>query len=194
MKTHNLGLNIVGYTDSVSGLGEAVKLNIEAARKIDIDVDIINYEKVKLGTDYKYNFQYSINLVQIAINDLDTFFSIIDSGFFKNRYSILFLLWESEYVPPKFKETIILFNEIWTASLYCKSIINKVYNGPVIVMPHPVEISLKPIKDQKQFIFSTKINLVFYLFLATTAPLKEKIHFFWLMPSSKHLARMKKSN
>ncbi|WP_111625967.1 glycosyltransferase [Gelidibacter algens] len=178
MKTHNLGLNIVGYTDSVSGLGEAVKLNIEAARKIDIDVDIINYEKVKLGTDYKYNFQYSINLVQIAINDLDTFFSIIDSGFFKNRYSILFLLWESEYVPPKFKETIILFNEIWTASLYCKSIINKVYNGPVIVMPHPVEISLKPIKDQKQFIFFNKDKFSFLFIFSYHSSIERKNPFF----------------
>lgn len=161
MKSHNLGLNIVGYTDSIFGLGEAVKLNIEAAKKLDIPLNIINYEKVKQRADYEYTFKYSINLVQIGLNDLDSFFSVIDPNFFTNRYTILFLVWESEYLPSKYEKTINLFNEIWTASTYCKNIFEKVYNGPVITVPHPVELTLEPPKNRIDYFNENRFSFLF---------------------------------
>ncbi|PLB20301.1 MAG: Glycosyl transferase, family 1 [Flavobacteriaceae bacterium FS1-H7996/R] len=178
MKTHPLGLNIVGYTDSMFGLGEAVKLNIEAARKLNIPVNIINYEKVKRHTDYRYEFKYSINLVQIAINDLDKFFSVIDPDFFNNKYSILFLIWESEYFPSKFERTINLFNEIWTASTYCKSIFEKVYKGSIITVPHPVEIGLKPIQNQNSDLLFDKNRFSFLFIFSYHSSIERKNPFF----------------
>ncbi|MEN3324625.1 glycosyltransferase [Mariniflexile soesokkakense] len=178
MKTHQLGLNIIGYTDSMFGLGEAVKLNIEAAKKLNIPINIINYEKIKRQSNYKYEFKYSINLVQIAINDLDTFLSIIDPEFFNNKYSILFLMWESEYFPSKFKETINLFNEIWTASTYCKEIFKKVYNGPIITVPHPVELSLEPIKNQESISFFDKNRFSFLFIFSYHSSIERKNPFF----------------
>lgn len=178
MKTHNLGLNIVGYVNSMFGLGEAVKLNIEAAKRLDIPVNIINYENVKKNANYRYKFNYSINLVQISLIDLDTFFSTIDPNFFNNKYSILFLMWESEYIPQKFKGTINLFNEIWTASTYCKKIFKKVYKGSIITVPHPVELSLKPIKDQNTIIFFNKKKFNFLFIFSYHSSIERKNPFF----------------
>lgn len=178
MKAYNTGLNIIGYTDSNFGLGEALKLNIEAAKKLDVPVNTINYEKIKQRANYDYNFKYSINLVQIAINDLDTFFSVIDPDFFNNKYSILFLMWESEYIPSKFIETINLFNEIWTASSYCKDIFKKVYNGFILTVPHPVELNLKPKQNQNPVIFFDEDKFSFLFIFSYHSSIERKNPFF----------------
>ncbi|WP_111309986.1 glycosyltransferase family 4 protein [Confluentibacter sediminis] len=178
MKTSEKGLNIVGYTESIFGLGEAVKLNIKAAKKLDIPVNIINYEKIKKGVNYDYNFNYAVNLVQVGMNDLDTFFRVIDPEFFNNSYSILFLMWESENIPSKFKATINLFNEIWTASTYCKDIFKKVYQGPILIVPHPVELSLKPKQSEKAYIVFDEKRFSFLFVFSYHSSMERKNPFF----------------
>lgn len=161
METHIQGLNIVGYTKGKFGLGEAVRLNINAAKKLDIPLNLINYEKVKQNTSYQYSLNYDVNLVQLSLKDLESFIAIIDPNLFKNKYSILFLVWESEYIAPELVENLDLFNEIWTPSEYCKNIFQKAYKNPIIIVPHPVEIHLNPLQynntidffDGKKFSF-----------------------------------------
>ncbi|ALJ05213.1 glycosyl transferase family 1 [Pseudalgibacter alginicilyticus] len=177
MKTNNLGINIVGYTKGIFGLGEAVRLNIEAAEIANISLNLIDFEKLKKNTHYKYNFDYKINLIQISLNDLDRFFSVIDPLFFQDKYTILFLVWESEYIPTKLKNTINLFNEIWTPSLYCKNIFKKVYDGPIITVPHPVEASLKPLNTRKSMVFNKdKFSYLFVFSYHSSIERKNPFH------------------
>ncbi|MDN3593521.1 glycosyltransferase [Zunongwangia endophytica] len=157
MNTKNKGLNIIGYTNGEFGLGEAVRLNIEAAKSQAIPLHLIDYEKIKKNPERAVEFQYSVNLVQISLRDLDNFFRIIDPELFKFRYTILFLMWESEYLPPEHAENLSLFNEIWTASSFCKNIFKKVYNNPITIVPHPVAFKLNGIgKDSVRSFFDPK--------------------------------------
>lgn len=185
MKSNNIGLNIVGYTEAPSGLGEAVRLNIQAAEKHNIPLNIINYEKVKYKTSYEYSFKYTVNLVQISLNDLDRFFSVIEPDFFIDKYSILFLIWESEYIPLNLKKNVNLFNELWTASTYCKELFQKVYSGPIITVPHPVEVNLKPIQNQKPFPFFNKSEFNFLFIFSYHSSIERKNPFFLIEAFSK---------
>lgn len=185
MKPHNLGLNIVGYTDAMSGLGEAVRLNIQAAEKLDIPLNIINYENVKHKTSYKYSFKYAVNLVQISLNDLDTFFSVIEPRFFNDTYTILFLIWESEYIPSRLKKNVNLFNEIWTASTYCKELFQNVYNGPIITVPHPVEVNLQPVQNKRISSFFDKKKFSFLFIFSYHSSIERKNPFFLMDAFSK---------
>lgn len=185
MKSNNVGLNIVGYTEASSGLGEAVRLNIQAAEKHNIPLNIINYEKVKHKISYEYNFKYAVNLVQISLNDLDRFFSVIEPDFFIDRYSILFLIWESEYIPPNLEKNVNLFNEIWTASTYCKELFQKVYSGPIITVPHPVEVNLKPIQNQQPLAFFDKNKFSFLFIFSYHSSIERKNPLFLMEAFSK---------
>ncbi len=185
MKTNNIGLNIVGYTEASSGLGEAVRLNIKAAEKHNIPLNIINYEKVKHKISYEYNFKYAVNLVQISLNDLDRFFSVIEPDFFIDRYSILFLIWESEYIPPDLEKNVNLFNEIWTASTYCKELFQKVYSGPIITVPHPVEVKLKPLQNEKSVAFFDKNKFSFLFIFSYHSSIERKNPVFLMEAFSK---------
>src|SRR5690606_23499543 len=124
-------------------------------------LNIIDYVKVKHDASYDYSFPYAVNLVQISLNDLDGFFSVIDHEFFNNKYTILFLIWESEYIPPNIKKNVNLFNEIWTASTYCKELFKNVFNGPILTVPHPVEVNLKPVQNQNAIFDKDTFSFLF---------------------------------
>lgn len=185
MKPHHLGLTIVGYTEAMSGLGEAVRLNIQAAQKHNIPLNIINYEKVKQKANYEYTFDYNINLVQIALHDLDRFFSVIEPDFFNDKYCILFIVWESEYIPENIKKNVNLFNEIWTASSYCNTLFQKVYNGPIITVPHPVEVNLKPVQPQNALPFFDKNKFSFLFIFSYHSSIERKNPLFLMEAFSK---------
>src|SRR5690606_34899208 len=124
-------------------------------------LNIIDYVKVKHDASYDYSFPYAVNLVQISLNDLDGFFSVIDHEFFNNKYTILFLIWESEYIPPNIKKNVNLFNEIWTASTYCKELFKSVFSGTILTVPHPVEVNLKPVQNQNAIFDKDKFSFLF---------------------------------
>jgi len=178
MQTHKQGLNIIGYIEEMSGLGEAVRLNVKAANKHGIPLSLINYDKIKKYNNYEYSFDYSINLVQISLKDLKSFFGIINPSIFKGRYTILYLVWESEYIDPELAENLNLFNEIWTTSQYCKSIFQKNYKNPIIIIPHPVEVNIEPIHNPKTFQFFNEKKFSFLFIFSYHSSIERKNPFF----------------
>ncbi|WP_417886075.1 glycosyltransferase [Zunongwangia sp.] len=163
MKQGGKGINIIGYTEGKFGLGEAVRLNIKAIESQNISFNLIDFEKMKRNPNYTFNVNFSVNLIQISLGDLDTFFRLIDPELFKFKYSILFLMWESEYIPSKFTKNLNLFNEIWTASTFCRNVFKKVYNNPISVIPHPIEFKLNGVNDikKKKYFDETKFSFLF---------------------------------
>jgi len=185
MKPHNNGINILGYTEAMSGLGEAVRLNILAIKKYNIPTNIINFEKVKHNKSYNYNLEYNINLVQVALHDLDCFFSVIDPAFFNNKYCILFVVWESEFIPENIEKNVNLFNEIWTASGYCNQLFKKTFSGPIITVPHPVEVNLEPIQNQNKVSLFDKNKFSFLFIFNYHSSIERKNPFFLIDAFSK---------
>lgn len=185
MNTHDFGLNIIGYTQAMSGLGEAVRLNIKAAEAHNIPLNLVDYEQVKHSKKYEYSFRYSINLVQISLYDLDRFFSVIDTEFFEGKYNILFLIWESEYIPQNIKKNVNLFNEIWTASTYCKNLFQNVHSGHILTVPHPVEFNLESIQNQSISNFYNKNKFSFLFIFSYHSSMERKNPFFLIEAFSK---------
>ena len=178
MQKYKEGINIIGYTEGSFGLGEAVRLNIKAAKKHGIPLTLIDYDKVKANPKYQYSFDYPVNLVQISLQDLKSFFGIINPDLFKGRYTILFLVWESEYIAPELLENLNLFNEIWTTSDYCKSIFQKTYNNPIVVVPHPVEVALEANDKQNTIAFFDEKKFSFLFIFNYHSSIERKNPFF----------------
>ncbi|WP_372757441.1 glycosyltransferase family 4 protein [Mariniflexile sp.] len=172
------GLNIIGYTEGMFGLGEAIRLNIKAAKKLDIPLNLINYEKVKDNTNYEYAFNYAVNLVQISLRDVESFIATINPELFKKRYNILFLVWESEYIAPDLVENLNLFNEIWTPSEYCKRVFQKHYSNPILVVPHPVEVHLNPLSKSSKIDFFDNNKFSFLFIFSYHSSIERKNPFF----------------
>ncbi|MGM8362716.1 glycosyltransferase family 4 protein [Flavobacterium sp. ARAG 55.4] len=178
MHNYKQGINIIGYTKGSFGLGEAVRLNIKAAKKHNIPLSLIDYNEVKNNPKYQYSFEYPVNLVQISLQDLKSFFGVINPDLFKEKYTILFLVWESEYIAPELLENLNLFNEIWTTSHYCKSIFQKTYNNPIIIVPHPVEVALDTADKKNTIAFFDEKKFSFLFIFSYHSSIERKNPFF----------------
>ena len=140
------GVNVLWFVDKNSGLGTAIRLNMKALSSVGVPVSKIDYDGDNRSLD---DCKYGINLIQLSLNGVENFLSTIDVDLFKNRYSILFLVWESEFIPQNIIDSIQFFDEIWTASSYCKDIFKRNFDDHIEVIPHPLEEKLEPTLNNK---------------------------------------------
>ena len=168
--SNNLGINIFGYIKGEFGIGEAVRLNIKASNKVGLPVSLVNYETVTIHrnedqsfNDFSKEFPYDINLIQISPSEVSNFFLDEIAIGLKGKYNILYVAWESEYLPDDYIKNINYFDEIWVPSKFCQESISKVCRVPVINIPHPVEIQLEKTTDTDAINFydKSKFNFLF---------------------------------
>lgn len=159
----NKGINVIGYVDGDFGLGEAVRLNLKAMDAVGLPYVKIDYLKLKNGIINEDVFKYDINLIQLSLIDIPNFFIGFETTAFLNRYNILFLVWESEFVPEEIQKNLYMFNEIWTPSMYCREIFKQNFLGPIMTVPHPVEFELYPLvkKDFLEIYDKQKFSFLF---------------------------------
>src|SRR5690606_6216433 len=116
------GINILGYINKQFGLGEGVRSNIRSIQaanipfvlndfKAQISKDIIDEETS--GHTIVDENPYSINLIQINVDNFDKLVNTNDKSYFTNKYNIGFWAWELEKFPNYFQQYFDLLDEIW---------------------------------------------------------------------------------
>lgn len=167
----DLGINVFGFINGEFGIAEATRLNCKAIQTVGVPISLINYNvntnhnnNDLTFTEFSDHAPYPINLIQISPSETPNFFDYFDHSFFKDKYNILYMAWESETIPEDYVMNMNLFDEIWTPSTYCKSCIEKYVGLPVRVIPHPINIDLKETDDEEALNFYSK-DLFNFLFI-----------------------------
>lgn len=168
MVNQNKGINVFGFVTGEFGIAEATRLNIKALKSVGVPVAISNYD-VKTRhrhadetfTDFNDDFPFGISLYQISPSEVNNLLTYKTHDKLKEKYNILYVAWESEYFPEEFKKNISYFDEIWVPSIYCKEIISKNTESPVIVIPHPIDLIAKSTIETTNFYDGTKFNFLF---------------------------------
>lgn len=149
------GVNVFGFLNGEFGLGEAVRLIIKAFNNAEVPVSLINYDintnhrhKDDTFTNYDKEAIYPINLVLLGPTEgKRVVLHYPDKSFFKDKYNIFYLNWESEYISPEFVDNLSFYDEIWVPAQYCKDTLDKFFDLPVKVVPYPIEIE---VDDEKE--------------------------------------------
>lgn len=159
-----IGVNVFGYINGEFGLGEAVRLLIKAMQSVNIPVALINVDIVtnhrhqdKTFENFSNEAPYPINLVLLGPGEANlplTYFE--NSEFFKNKYNIYYLNWESEFFPQEYIYNISFFDEIWVPAKYCQNVISSVCQVPIKVIHYPIEIVLSDFVDDEAENFYNK--------------------------------------
>lgn len=179
------GINIIGYLKGEFGIGEAARLNIKAANAAGLSVSLVNYEGItvhrnddKTFTDFSNDFPNAINLIQISPSEVRNFMLDKNANKLKDKYNILYLAWESEYFPEEYIKNICYFNEVWVPSKFCQNTISRISKVPVITIPHPIAIDLKPTNDEDALSFydKTKFNFLFIFDFNSTLERKNTLN------------------
>ena len=138
------GVNLVGYIQGETGLGQSCRLLAHALEKSGIPFSISDYIQVsaiRFSDDswlHKITDQaiYNINIIHINPYEIPLAFSRLGRHLWDRRYNIAYWLWELEVFPEEWENAFLLADEIWAPSEFvCKSI-RKSTDKPVFVIPY----------------------------------------------------------
>lgn len=146
------GINIFGFLDSESGLGEGARLFAASLERVGIPFALLNTrdapsrkEKNRFRRAFTDKNPYFVNM--LAFNG-DVFREVWDSfgeEKFKNRYNIAYWVWELPNLPSSWIPLLDRVKEIWTPSTFAASALNAAGSGlPVTVIPHAIYVEQYP--------------------------------------------------
>jgi len=176
-----IGVNVFGFIGGEFGLGEAVRLIIKALNKAEIPVSLINYD-IKTNhrhqddtfKNYSSDANYPINLVLLGPSEGKRILAHYPEHFFKNKYNVFYLNWESEHIPQEYVNNLNFYDEIWVPAQYCKDIVSKYCQMPVNIIPYPIEIDVDDHKDEEAESFYNKNSFNFFFMFDYNSTLERK--------------------
>jgi glycosyltransferase involved in cell wall biosynthesis len=170
-KGANWGVNFAGYLGSRKGLGEAARSTIKILRGADLPLAVINIEHRWMKSTQKpitdfcaRDNPYSINILQVNADMVPPAANQLGVRWFKGRYNIGYWFWELERFPKKWNSSFKYFDEIWTASDFCRSAIAEHSPIPVVVIPPSIEVTLNFRYEKSAFGLDEECFVFLYIF------------------------------
>ncbi len=139
------GVNIAGYINAESGVGEAVRTNIRAIELRGIPFVLNNiYSPSRQGdrtyTDIVAENPYVFNLIHANPDNFSALLSDKGVAYLKERYNIGFWYWELSNFPEEWMYCFDYLHEVWVATDFCRDTFSKVSPVPVVKIPPSVVV------------------------------------------------------
>ncbi len=146
------GVNIFGFIDSESGVGEASRTLIRAVDQAHIPYALMNSDRAphrRKETQFSKKFgninPYFINLIAMYGDMFGSELDRFGKEKFKHHYNIAYWAWELSSLPDSWTALLEKVNEVWTPSSFSAAAIREAKkNIPVTVIPHAIEIKKHP--------------------------------------------------
>ncbi len=145
------GVNIFGFLDSESGVGEAARSIVRAIRTTSIPYALVSSGNVphrRKETDLKRYFThtgpYAVNLIAVYGDMFETEWERIAKKALQGTHTIAYWAWELETLPEAWARACAHIDEIWTPSEFSKRAIEKACALPVAVIPHALALGEAP--------------------------------------------------
>lgn len=169
-KSITFGVNIIGYVNSESGIGEMSRSIIRSIQRSKIPYTVYNFDigwhrtADKAYDNFSTELPYLVNI--FCFNAEETPYRLAQLGYekLKGKYNIGFWAWELENFPSKWNYGFEYVDEIWTISKFSKQAIAKSTNLPVSVVPLIVEFQLDKKYDRQYFDLDPNEFIFFFSF------------------------------
>jgi glycosyltransferase involved in cell wall biosynthesis len=154
-KNQSFGMNVAGYLDTESGVGEAARGIIRSLIKSDLKFVLNNIEQHwlrrndKTYTHFSKENPYPINLLHVNADQVPTVFAQLGETYFENKYNIGYWFWEVSNFPKEWHSSFRYFNEIWVASNFLLDALSHVSPIPVVKIPTSIEFGVRGLLDRK---------------------------------------------
>lgn len=169
--SREFGVNLAGYLDTESGLGEVIRSIVRIIERADVPFALNNIAQKSLrSSDNSYSSifrgdnPYCVNILNVNADMVAYIANRLGLKWFENKYNIGYWFWELENFPKKFKLSFRCFDEIWVASDFCRASISKVSTLPVVKMPPAVEVKLKSSYNRSFFGLNEDSFVFLYIF------------------------------
>lgn len=147
----DLGINLVGYARSETGMGESCRL---AARAIEsaglpfgiLSVDLDNLINVDISWAHKEHPvpQYRTNIIHINAPEMPLIRDRFGEGLFRGRLNIGYWHWELPEFPDEYVHGFEILDEVWVPTRFVQGSIAAKSSVPTVVIPHGVYVEELP--------------------------------------------------
>lgn len=150
------GVNVVGFLEAESGLGEVARRLAIVLDSDDIALAAISYrgthgrQQHPLDLALASEAPYDTNLICLSADDLTGFAGAIGSDLFAKRYSIGVWFWETNVFTSPDRTAVMLLDELWVASDYIRRALVGEVDIPVHVVPIPVPEPRGPFRTRAE--------------------------------------------
>jgi glycosyltransferase involved in cell wall biosynthesis len=143
------GVNIVGFLNSATGLGEAARstakgLEIAGIRYnlVDIDYDVPSRQRIDyLIKNKKTNlFPNAINLLHVNPTHMPYLWEAYGENNLLNRYTIGIWYWELPEIPDQWVSSFQLLDEIWVPTRFVYNAVFPKSTKPIYLIPPVIEV------------------------------------------------------
>jgi glycosyltransferase involved in cell wall biosynthesis len=144
VRTATPGVNVAGYLDAESGLGEAARASIRSLEAAGIPVALNNVPSLLRTHDTTYAERFGetnphpFNLVHLNADNMGWFAARRGRRYFRNRYTIGFWFWELSTFRDEWLPFFGYVDEVWAATEFVRAAIQAKTALPVVRMPLPI--------------------------------------------------------
>lgn len=141
------GVLFIGYAEGALGLGQSFRAKLMAAETANLAFAVYPF-RVNIETRliepymqhrYDKTHPYSINVIEVAADQVPEVFRALAPELLANSYNILCTYWELPAAPEQWREYLAGIHEIWAPNRFVATAFAKIFNGPIIVMPPAVD-------------------------------------------------------
>lgn len=146
-----LGVNLIGYSRSETGMGESCRL---AARAIEaaglpfgiMHVGLDNLVNIDISWAHKEIAapRFKTNIFHINAPEMPLITDRFGETLFQDRYNIGYWAWELPEFPDEYLHGFQRLDEIWVPSKFVRDSVAAKSNIPTIVIPHGVYVEELP--------------------------------------------------
>lgn len=142
--TRPLGVNLSGYLDTESGMGEAARASIRALETANVPVALNNVPSKLRAYDGTYRAAFvggnphPFNLVHLNADNMPAFRARQGRRYFKDRYTIGYWFWELSVFRDEWVPFAGYVDEVWAATEFVRASVQAKCAVPVVRMPVPV--------------------------------------------------------
>jgi glycosyltransferase involved in cell wall biosynthesis len=144
------GVNLVGFLEAESGLGEIARKLGRGLDSADIPFAAIPYRRTASRQRHRVRYElsghapYDTNLICLNADELPAFARDVGQDFFVGRSSIGVWFWETNVFRAADRRASYFLDEVWALSAYVGDAVARVCDVPVRVAPIPVELPSEP--------------------------------------------------
>ncbi len=176
-KLERPGINLVGYLEAETGMGEAARSLARAFATTGVptslhavDVNVLARRGDATFAGAESDFPYDVNLFVVNAEQVPSVRDHLGLEVFAGRYNVGFWLWELETFPADlWYGAFDVLHEVWTPSTFCVDAISAVSPVPVRRVPLAVEPPAEPPYgrahfglDDDAFVFLYTFNFLSY--------------------------------
>ncbi len=157
VRTQPVGVNVAGYLDTESGMGEAARASIRSIEAAGVPFVLNNVPSLLRTGDATYRSRFTddnphpFNLVHLNADNMPAFANRRGTRYFRRRYTIGYWFWELS----TFREEWVPFagyvDEVWAATRFVRDAVQQACAVPVVRMRLPVVLPALPTIGRAHF-------------------------------------------